>query len=96
MVAMGRMRFAVGWGLVLVGGLLGLGCEIPVSPLPNVGDEIQLTNNPGPNRDPFWYTWGDLETLEGSQICYHDGRTIYLYDWDSRTIVELYTAPEGV
>jgi hypothetical protein len=92
---MGMTRFRICRVLVLAGGLLWLGCEIPVSPLPNVGDEIRLTNDPGPNRDPFWYTWGDPETLEGSQICYHDGRTIYLYDWDSGAIVELYTAPEG-
>ncbi|MCK4593480.1 hypothetical protein KAU45_03180 [bacterium] len=79
---------------VLLVGLLWLGCDIPVSPLPNVGDEIRLTNDPGPNRDPFWYTNGDPDSLEGSQICFHDGQTIFLYDWDSGDISELYTAPE--
>jgi len=89
------MRFSNHIFIVLALGLAWLGCEIPVSPLPNVGDEIRLTNDPGSNRDPFWYTEGDPETLEGSQICYHDGRTIYLYDWDSGAISELYTATEG-
>lgn len=79
---------------VLLVGLLWLGCDIPVSPMPDVGDEVRLTNDPGPNRDPFWYTNGDPETLDGSQICYHDGQTIFLYDWDTGDITELYTAPE--
>ncbi len=49
-------------------GLLWLGCDIPVSPMPDVGDEMRLTNDPGPNYDPFEYSLRLMQNANLAQL----------------------------
>ncbi len=89
--------------VALMAGLTLLAC-IPIEDelLPNIGDEIRITNDPEPNYDPCWYStidlndyWGEKVDLSKAQIAYHDGHTVYLYSFEDKSTVELYSAPAG-
>jgi hypothetical protein len=89
--------------VALVFGLTLLAC-IPIEDelLPNIGDEMRITNDPEPNYDPCWYStidlngyWGEKVDLSKAQIAYHDGHTVYLYSFEDKSTVELYSTPAG-
>jgi hypothetical protein len=90
--------------VALVAGLTLLAC-VPIEDelLPNIGDEMRITNDPEPNYDPCWYRTYDMPSYGGSgpadlktaQIVYHDGHTAFLYSFENKSTVELYSAPAG-
>jgi len=86
--------------VALVAGLTLLAC-VPIEDelLPNIGDEMRITNDPEPNYDPCWYRTRDsgsgLVDLKTAQIAYHDGHTAFLYSFEDKSTVELYSAPTG-
>jgi len=89
--------------VALMVGLTLLAC-VPIEDelLPNIGDEMRITNDPEPNYDPCWYRtvdvpdgFGEKVDLSKAQIAYHDGHTVYLYSFEDKSTVELYSAPAG-
>lgn len=87
--------------VALVVGLTLLAC-VPIEDelLPNIGDEMRITDDPEPNYDPCWFAyfyhnWEDPPSMSSAQIAYHDGKTIYSYSIAEKTTEELYTAPAG-
>jgi hypothetical protein len=81
--------------LILTALSLLVGCEIPVSPLPNVGDEMRLTNDAWPNYGPFEYSNIDTSTLDYGIIGYHDTESIYLFDLSTMESSVVYTVEDG-
>ncbi len=79
----------------VLAGLLWLGCDIPVSPMPDVGDEMRLTNDTWPNYDPFEYSNIETVTLDSGIIGYHDNESIYFYDLSTRESSVIYTVEDG-
>ena len=91
--------------IALVAGLTLLACVVPLEPewIPNIGDELQITEGSVSYFDPCWFESRDRYqdgeylpmNLITARIVYHDGKNIYIHfvGDDSRNII--YTVPDG-